>query len=313
MLFDFITLAAGLFLVGFGADKLVDGASGVARRLRVSDLLIGLTIVSFGTSAPELVVNVFASLKGSSEISLGNVIGSNIFNITAVVGASAVVSGVRVKHSTLRKEIPLSLIATVALLGLCSKSPSFITRGDGVVLLSFFAIFVSYVTEMARRDRELFESTATQRGAMPLWNSVLYVLAGLLALSFGGRWIVDAATNIARAFGVTEKLVGLSLVAAGTSIPEFATSLAASLKGNDEIALGNAVGSNIFNVFFILGVSAVIRPIAFNSAFTSDLLILTFVTSILLLLSRDLRIGRIEGLLLLTVYAAYVYYIVLRG
>lgn len=313
MLFDFITLAAGLFLVGFGADKLVDGASGVARRLRVSDLLIGLTIVSFGTSAPELVVNVFASLKGSSEISLGNVIGSNIFNITAVVGASAVVSGVRVKHSTLRKEIPLSLIATVALLGLCSKSPSFITRGDGVVLLSFFAIFVSYVTEMARRDRELFESTATQRGAMPLWNSVLYVLAGLLALSFGGRWIVDAATNIARAFGVTEKLVGLSLVAAGTSIPEFATSLAASLKGNDEIALGNAVGSNIFNVFFILGVSAAIRPIAFNSAFTSDLLILTFVTSILLLLSRDLRIGRIEGLLLLTVYAAYVYYIVLRG
>ncbi|ODN30721.1 calcium/sodium antiporter [Fervidobacterium thailandense] len=313
MALSLLLLIFGFVLVSYGADKLVEGASSLAKRLRVSDLLIGLTIVSFGTSAPELAVNIVSSLKGSSEISLGNVVGSNIFNLLGVVGTSALIKPVIVKHSTLRKEIPLSLIAALSLLALGSKSTSIITRGDGVVLLLFFVIFLSYVLEMAKKDREMFDELAvTKESNIPVWLSIIYIIGGLVGLSLGGRWIVNGAVEIARAFKVSEKFIGLTIVAIGTSIPELATSLVASIKGNDEIALGNAVGSNIFNIFFILGISALISPIQYNSALNADLWFLVAVTSVLIIFSKDLRIQRLEGLGMIIGYIGYTVFLFIR-
>uniref|UniRef100_A0A7C4VTQ2 Calcium/sodium antiporter n=1 Tax=Fervidobacterium thailandense TaxID=1008305 RepID=A0A7C4VTQ2_9BACT len=313
MILSLLLLILGFVLVSYGADKLVEGASSLAKRLRVSDLLIGLTIVSFGTSAPELSVNIVSSIKGSSEISLGNVVGSNIFNLLCVVGVSALLKPVTVRHSTLHKEIPLSLIAALSLIALGSKSIGTITRGDGVVLLLFFVIFLSYVLEMAKKDREMFDELAvTKESNIPIWLSLIYIVGGLLGLSLGGRWIVNGAVEIARAFKVSEKFIGLTIVAVGTSIPELATSLVASIKGNDEIALGNAVGSNIFNIFFILGVSALIRPIEYHSALNVDLWFLVAVTSIILVFSKDLKIQRLEGLAMMIGYVGYTLFLFIR-
>jgi len=313
VILSLLLLILGFVLVSYGADKLVEGASSLAKRLRVSDLLIGLTIVSFGTSAPELSVNIVSSIKGSSEISLGNVVGSNIFNLLCVVGVSALLKPVTVRHSTLHKEIPLSLIAALSLIALGSKSIGTITRGDGVVLLLFFVIFLSYVLEMAKKDREMFDELAvTKESNIPIWLSLIYIVGGLLGLSLGGRWIVNGAVEIARAFKVSEKFIGLTIVAVGTSIPELATSLVASIKGNDEIALGNAVGSNIFNIFFILGVSALIRPIEYHSALNVDLWFLVAVTSIILVFSKDLKIQRLEGLAMMIGYVGYTLFLFIR-
>jgi len=313
VILSLLLLILGFVLVSYGADKLVKGASSLAKRLRVSDLLIGLTIVSFGTSAPELSVNIVSSIKGSSEISLGNVVGSNIFNLLCVVGVSALLKPVTVRHSTLHKEIPLSLIAALSLIALGSKSIGTITRGDGVVLLLFFVIFLSYVLEMAKKDREMFDELAvTKESNIPIWLSLIYIVGGLLGLSLGGRWIVNGAVEIARAFKVSEKFIGLTIVAVGTSIPELATSLVASIKGNDEIALGNAVGSNIFNIFFILGVSALIRPIEYHSALNVDLWFLVAVTSIILVFSKDLKIQRLEGLAMMIGYVGYTLFLFIR-
>lgn len=313
MILSLLLLILGFVLVSYGADKLVEGASSLAKRLRVSDLLIGLTIVSFGTSAPELSVNIVSSIKGTSEISLGNVVGSNIFNLLCVVGVSAFIKPVTVRHSTLRKEIPLSLIAALSLIALGSKSIATITRGDGVVLLLFFVIFLSYVLEMAKKDREMFDELAvTKESNIPIWLSLIYIVGGLLSLSLGGRWIVDGAVEIARAFKVSEKFIGLTIVAAGTSIPELATSLVASIKGNDEIALGNAVGSNIFNIFFILGISALISPIEYNSALNVDLWFLVAITGVILVFSKDLKIQKLEGLAMIIGYVGYTLFLFIR-
>ncbi|MFN3691583.1 MAG: calcium/sodium antiporter [Fervidobacterium sp.] len=313
MILSLLLLFVGIFLVYIGSDKLVDGASALAKKLRVSDLLIGLTIVSFGTSAPELAVNIVSSIKGTSDISLGNVIGSNIFNILAVVGLSAILREIAVKHSTLRKETPLSLIAAIALLALGNKTPSVISRGDGVVLLLFFSIFISYVLEMAKTDREFFEeSEKLKEKELSLPVSLFYILFGLAGLVFGGRWIVSGAVDVARYFGVSEKLIGLTIVAAGTSIPELATSLVAAAKGNSEISLGNVVGSNIFNIFFILGISSVIRPINYPAVLNFDIIILIAITVLLLFFSANFKISRKEGIIFFAIYILYTVYIILR-
>jgi len=314
LIFNFFLLILGLALVSLGADKLVEGASAIAKRLRVSDLVIGLSIVSFGTSAPELAVNIVSSLKGNSEISLGNVIGSNIFNILVVAGLSAAIKPITVHHSTLKKEIPLSFIAALSLLSLGNKSPAIITRGDGIVLLSFFGIFLAYVFEMAQKDRSIFEEMEMEKVKnIGIALSLLYVIGGLAGLTFGGRLIVNSATEIAKAFGVSDKLIGLTIVAAGTSIPELATSLAAIIKGNNEIALGNVIGSNIFNFFFIVGISALFNPISYNTLLNVDLLLLLIVTAILTIFSRDLKLNRLEGSLFFVSYIGYTVYLIMRG
>ncbi|MGB9865938.1 calcium/sodium antiporter [Fervidobacterium gondwanense] len=314
MFFSFLLLLVGFFLVSFGADKLVEGASNIAKRLRVSDLVIGLTIVSFGTSAPELAVNIVSAFKKNSEIALGNIIGSNIFNILAVAGISAMIRPIEVHYSTLKKEIPLSFIAALTVLALGNKVPSLITRGDGIVLLSFFAIFLAYVFEMAKKDRSMFEEM--EKGKLKetsLIISIVYVVGGLIGLTFGGRWIVTGATDVAKFFGVSDKLIGLTIVAAGTSIPELATSVTAMIKGNSEIGLGNIVGSNIFNIFFILGATAVINPVLYNTVLNVDLTLLLIVTALLTIFSKDLKINRLEGLLLFLSYIGYTVYLIIRG
>ncbi|MGC8821169.1 MAG: calcium/sodium antiporter [Fervidobacterium sp.] len=314
MLLSILLLVLGLVFVSVGSDKLVEGASAVAKKLRVSDLLIGLTIVSFGTSAPELAVNVASSIKGTSEISLGNIIGSNVFNLLTVGGLSAIIRPVRVQYSTLRKEIPLSLLAAISVLALGNKAPTLLTRGDGIVLLLFFTIFMSYIFEMAQKDRQMFEELEkTKEKELSTLVSVLYILGGLAGLVIGGDWIVNGAIKLAKALGVSDKLIGLTIVAAGTSIPELATSIAATLKRNSEIALGNVVGSNIFNIFFILGVSAVIKPIAYNTALNIDLLLLIISTLAVIWFSKDLEIGRLEGTIMFSTYIGYTVYLIFRG
>lgn len=310
----FLLLAIGIFLVYIGSDKLVDGAAALAKRLRVSDLLIGLTIVSFGTSTPELAVNIISSIKGTSDISLGNVIGSNIFNILAIVGLSAIVRDISVQHSTLKKEIPLSLIAALAVISLGNKTPKIITRGDGVILLLFFAIFMSYVLEMAKNDRELFEEAEKlKEKVISLPVSVFYIIFGFAALVIGGRWLVSGAVDLARFFGISEKLIGLTIVAAGTSIPELATSLVAAAKGNSEISIGNVVGSCIFNIFFILGISTIIRPINYSASLNLDIAILIIATVVLMIFSKDFKIKKLEGTIFFAAYIAYTIYIIQRG
>jgi len=314
LILSFLLLTLGLVLVSVGADKLVEGSSTIAKRLKVSDLVIGLTIVSFGTSAPELAVNIVSSFKGISEISLGNIVGSNIFNILAVAGLSAITRPITVHYSTLKKEIPLSFIAVLSVLALGNKNPAILTRGDGVVLLSFFAIFLAYVFEMAQKDKSMFEEMEMEKVKnINVLVSIVYIIGGLAGLVFGGRWIVNSATEIAKTLGVSDKLIGLTIVAAGTSIPELATSIVAAMKGNSEIALGNVIGSNIFNIFFILGISAVINPVAYNVQINTDLIILLITTFVLSLFSRDLKIDKLEGIFFFLSYIGYTVYLIVRG
>jgi len=314
---NFLLLILGLAFVSIGADKVVEGASALAKKLRVSDLVIGLTIVAFGTSAPELVVNIVSSIKKNSDIALGNIIGSNIFNILVVAGVSAMIRPISVKHSTLKKEIPLSFLAALSVLALGNKGnnlPSIITRGDGVVLLSFFAIFAAYVFEMAKKDREIFEEIEMGKlKNINTWLAVLYVVGGLAGLVIGGRWIVNSATQIAKALGVSDKMIGLTIVAAGTSIPELATSLVAAAKGNSEIALGNVIGSNIFNIFLILGLSAVLNPLYYPTVLNVDIALLIVITIFLTLFSKDLKVTRAEGALFFATYVGYTVYLIIRG
>jgi cation:H+ antiporter len=257
----------GLVLLVVGSNWLVDGASSVARRFNISDLVIGLTIVAFGTSSPELVVNLIASFNGNTDIAIGNVIGSNVFNILVILGLTAVVAPVAVKSTTTWKEIPFSILAVfvMALMAndilLDGYSVAEISRIDGLVLLSFFLIFMAYTFALAMHDDPLIDNPPAKMG---LPKSLLLIMLGLVGLFFGGKFIVEGAIDIARALGISESVIGLTVVAAGTSMPELATSVVAAFKKNSDIAIGNVVGSNIFNIFLVLGLSATIRPIPFN-------------------------------------------------
>jgi cation:H+ antiporter len=310
-----------LFLVGFvflvkGANFLVDGSSSVAKRFRVPEIVIGLTIVAFGTSLPELVVNIIASLQGNADIALGNIIGSNIANTLLILGASAVVYKVTVTRATTWKEIPFTILATIVLFilsmdALVSKQgDSVLTRGDGILLLLFFCIFLYYIFEIIRNNKE--PASAPQHSTL---RSTCYILLGLLGLILGGKWVVDGAVQLAGALGVSERIIGLTIVSVGTSLPELVTSIVAAAKRQHAIAVGNIVGSNLFNIFFILGISAVITPIAVSSIYLFDLLVL--VGSALLLFgmlfaqkNHELRRG--HGILLLLCYVGYVVYLVVR-
>ena len=267
-----------LFFIGFvflikGADLLVDGAGSLAKRLGVSDLIIGLTIVSFGTSAPELTVNIIASLKGASDVGIGNIIGSNIANILLILGVAAMIYPLKIKRELTWKEIPLNFLAVFVLFLLANdvlldgEPFSILSRIDGLVLMSFFAIFLYYTAQLA-----FTEKTGIEKGpSRPLWLSLVMVLVGAIGLAYGGQWVVDGATTIARLLGLSESFIGLTIVAIGTSLPELATSAIAAYKHNTDIAVGNVVGSNIFNIFWVLGLSAVIRPLPVNMEINTDI------------------------------------------
>lgn len=329
MLVGLVFLVFGLLLTVKGADWLVDGASAVARRFGVSELAIGLTVVAFGTSMPELTVNLFSSFSGASDIAIGNIVGSNIANILLILGVSAAISPMRIQTSTVWKEIPFALLGAFLVLIMVNDTlvdgyaVSELSRSDGVALLGFFCIFLWYIAGMkGMTDGDDAEPPKS------LLLSLGLLLAGLAGLVIGGKLVVNGATTIALSLGVSQALIGFTVVAFGTSVPELATSIVAARKGKADIAVGNIVGSNIFNTFWILGLSAVIRPIPFAPAFNTDLLIMIAVTVLLFIavhtgyVHRRLQfwrqrqghvVERFDGWVMLSCYAAYLAFLVIRG
>ena len=318
---NILLLIGGLILILLGANGLTDGAASVAKRFRIPPIVIGLTIVAFGTSAPELTVSVSSALKGSADIAIGNVVGSNIFNTLMIVGCTALFAPIVITRNTLRKEIPLCILSSIVLL-ICAndvfldKAPeNILNRVDGLLLLCFFVIFMGYtfaiaskpVTTEQQAEHPVIEEE-TEIKSLPWWQSILYIIGGLAALIYGGQLFVDGATGIARNLGVSESIIGLTLVAGGTSLPELATSIVAALKKNPEIAIGNVIGSNLFNIFFVLGCSASITPLHLSGITNFDLFTLVG-SSILLwlfgLFFAKRTITRIEGAIMILFYVAY--------
>lgn len=309
-----------LLLVGFvalvvGADKLVDGASNLALKFGIPNIVIGLTIVAFGTSAPELVVNVFAAVNNNTDIVLGNVIGSNIFNVFGILGICAIIYPLTVKNNTTWLEIPLSLLAAVAVFIVANDvlfddaAANSITRTDGLVFLLFFVIFLVYNITLSLNTEDDANIEAKHYSSL---KSILFIILGLTGLVVGGQLIVDSAVSIAQAFGMSERVIGLTIVSIGTSLPELATSVVAVRKRNLDIAIGNIVGSNIFNIFFILGISTVINAVPVQEAAFVDIF-LNIVASLLLFIfvftGKGRSLERWEGFVFLAIYIAYLIYL----
>lgn len=310
-----------LFVVGFvllisGANLLVEGSASIAKKLNISSIVIGLTIVAFGTSAPELIVNIFASVQGNTEIAIGNILGSNIVNILLILGVSSIIYPLATKENTVWKEIPLSLLAAI-LVGVMVNDTlldggtfSGLTKIDGIVLIAFFIIFLYYTFGISKVSGE---NTDLEIKDMSYMKSSLYIVGGLLGLVFGGKWIVDGAIKIAEGFNVSQSLIGLTVVAIGTSLPELATSAVAAYKKQSDIAIGNVVGSNIFNIFWILGLSAVINPLPFSKDSVIDI-IMTIVASLILFLimfiGKKHTVERWQGVIMILIYIGYVAYLI---
>lgn len=314
----YILLIIGFLLLIKGADYLVQGASSIARRWNVSDLVIGLTVVAFGTSTPELFVNIIASVQGNTDIAIGNVLGSNIANILLILGVSSVIYPLTVTKGTVWKEIPLSLLAAF-LLGFLANDAlidkrgfSALTRIDGLVLLSFFVIFMYYSFSIAKKIEGMEEHVPTK--VHGLIKSLLLLMLGLTGLTLGGKWIVDGAVRLALNFGMSQALVGLTIVAVGTSLPELATSAMAAYKKNVEIAVGNVVGSNIFNIFFVLGISSTLKPLPFPTRNNLDIGVV-ILSSILLFAymftGRRRSLDRWEGGVFVVLYVGYLAFLII--
>ena len=316
ILMDILFLVGGLLLILLGANGLTDGAASVAKRFHIPSIVIGLTIVAFGTSAPELTVSISSALKGSADIAIGNVVGSNTFNTLMIVGCTALFAPIAITRNTLKREIPLCILSSIALL-ICandvflnSSGENILSITDGLLLLCFFAIFLSYTFAVAKRDGSMKEPLQEEDEIrlLPAWKSTLYILGGLAGLIIGGNFFVDGASGIARGLGVSESIIGLTLVAGGTSLPELATSIVAALKKNPEIAIGNVIGSNLFNIFFVLGCSASITPLRLTGITNFDLWVLVGASLLLWLFGIFFGkriITRLEGSILILCYIAY--------
>lgn len=318
---NILFLVGGLVLILLGANGLTDGAASVAKQFRIPSIVIGLTIVAFGTSAPELTVSVSSALKGSADIAIGNVVGSNIFNTLMIVGCTALFAPIAITRNTLKKEIPLCILSSVALwvcandVFLDHSAENILNRADGLLLLCFFAIFMGYTFAIAFPSGQASAEGSGEEEIklLPWWKSVIYILGGLAALVYGGQLFVNGATGIARSLGVSESVIGLTLVAGGTSLPELATSIVAALKKNPEIAIGNVIGSNLFNIFFVLGCSASITPLHLTGITNFDLFALV-ISGILMwffgLFFAKRTITRMEGGILVLCYVAYTAYLI---
>ena len=374
-----------LFIVGFilvikGADLLIDGASSLARKFGISSIIIGLTVVAFGTSVPELVINVFSAIQGNTEVALGNIIGSNVANILLILGLTAAIFPLDVKITTAWKEVPFSLFAAFLLFILCNDSlidntnESFLSRSDGIILFAFFGIFLYYVIEMALRhkdespipidfnndsdktdkvlpgnmaeqtiqeknmssetdendakltknvppkddstNKEKVEKKKSDSKELGGWAIFFYITGGLIALVFGGKWVVDGAIGIATKFGMSQFLISATIVAVGSSLPELVTSLVAAYKKEPDLSVGNIVGSNIFNIFWVLGVSSMIRPIPVKIGINNDLIFLMVITLYLFLfmfIGKKYKLERWQGIFFTVLYVFYIVYIIVRG
>ena len=321
MLLDLFYFVIGIVLIIAGANYLTEGASALARRFGGSPLVVGLTIVAFGTSTPELIVSLLSALKGNSDIAMGNVVGSNIFNVLVIGGITALVAPITVTRSTVRREIPLVLLASLVLSVMAldrvfagtGATENILSRSEGIVLLCFFLIFLTYTFAIAKGDPSDPHTAPAPTKHYPLWLLVVFIIGGLGGLVLGGELFVDAASSIARTLGMSEGFIGLTIVAAGTSLPELATSVAAALKKEPEIAVGNIVGSNIFNIFFILGTTATVTPIRIGGVSSLDFLVMSF-SAILLyvfaVLFGQRVIKRAEGAVLVLCFVLYTAYLI---
>jgi cation:H+ antiporter len=314
-----------LFLIGFyllakGADLLVEGSGSIAKRFGISDIVIGLTIVSVGTSLPELIVNVLASYSGSADIAIGNIIGSNIANISLILGVTVVISNVPVSRGSVFNEIPFSLLA-ILLVGFVANASVWpgeeeslegISRTDGLFLLVFFLVFMVYVVSISK---DIVLENDLNPADSKIYKHIAYSITGCILLFLGGKWVVDGAIQIAQNFGMSEKLISLTIVAIGTSLPELVTSVVAAVKNKSDLAVGNVVGSNIFNALWILGLSSLIHPLPFHKSLNFDLMYVVLTTLLLLLLiliRRHFELIRWQGIVLLISYCFFITYLIIK-
>ena len=310
----YILLIVGFILLIKGADYFVEGSSNLAKALKIPTLIIGLTVVAFGTSAPEAVVSIVASTKGSNEIALSNIIGSNIFNLLAVLGISAIVKGLKASRQIITKDFLFSILATLVLIAmmfdklLSGDKLNIITRGEGLVLLSILVLYVYSLILTASKEKKLIKE---KHKLTP--KDILMLILGLSAVILGGELVVKSSQQIALNLGISETLVGLTIVSIGTSLPELVTSIVAAKKGETDIALGNVIGSNIFNILFVLGISSTLSPILVNSQSLIDVLILLGITIICYIFTiYNQRIGRTKGIIMTLTYLIFMIYIIMR-
>lgn len=317
MITTVLFLILGLVILVAGAEFLVRGASSISKKANIPPIVIGLTVVAFGTSTPELTVNLLSAFNGATDIAIGNVLGSNIANILLILGVSASIVPLTVQQDTTWKEIPFALLGALLLFFIGQDvlfdgaTTNVLTRIDGVVLLGFFGIFLYYTFGLIKKEEAGPDVTT-----YPLWASLLMVVGGITGLVYGGNLLVENATIIARLANLSEALIGLTVVAVGTSLPELATSVVAALKKQSDIAIGNIVGSNIFNVFFILGTTATIYPLPFSTALIYDLqinIVATLLLFVFMFIHSKHKLNRWQGVLFILLYCAYTASIVARG
>ena len=315
MILDILLITLGFILLIKGADWLVNGASALAKKHNISDLVIGLTIVAFGTSAPEMVVNVIASFDKHSDIVFGNIIGSNNFNLFVILGVVSLIFPITVKSSMVRKEIPISFIVALILMilsnAILGQKENVLSKWDAALLFGLFLVFLFFTFRQPNTDEvpELTTDIKPMSG-FKIWG---FIVVGLSLLIIGGRLVVNSAIAIAQDFGISEKIIALTIVAAGTSLPELVTSVVAASKRNSDIAIGNVIGSNIFNILLILSVSGLISPITFNPNFNAELLLLiggTLLLTIFMFTSKKMKIDRWEGAVLLAIFIAYTIFMI---
>lgn len=324
MIINVLLLIVGLVLILGGANYLTDGAASIARRFGLSDLMVGLTIVALGTSAPELTISIVSAIQGNPGMAIGNVVGSNIFNTLLIIGVVALARPIKIEKGIMVNEIPMTILASAAIFAMgispwIGDTPAQISRVDGIILLLFLCIFMRYIFAQAKAEtkteKSKGEKDAKSKKEMNLWLAIFMVSGGLAALVYGGDLFVDKASAIASSLGVSDAVIGLTIVAVGTSLPELATSLTAAIKGNTGIAVGNVIGSNIFNIFLVLGTAAAIRPLPFAGVSTLDMEVLLGSALIFWFFGwffKTRTITRTEGGIMAACYIAYITYLVLQ-
>ena len=316
---DIVILIVGLALVLFGANILTTGSAGLAQRFRVSEFVIGLTVVAIGTSTPELVVSLFSAARGQSDLAIGNVVGSNLFNTFVILGVTSLIRPVSLTGSNMSKDIPFGVLASVVLLVAASDIPlhdapvDAVTRNEGLLMLCFFGVFMAY-TVFSAKSAPAVVSEDTHR-QQKLWFSLLLVVGGLAALVGGGELFLDSATRLARRWGLSESVIAVTLVAGGTSLPELAASVAAAIRGKTGLALGNVVGSNVTNIFLVLGASATVSPLTLGGIRLEDMLMLLAASLLLFITAFTVKrkeVDRTEGIVFLLLYGAYIWWLLTR-
>lgn len=320
MIINVLLLIVGLVLILGGANYLTDGAASIARRFGLSDLMVGLTIVALGTSAPELTISIVSAVQGNPGMAIGNVVGSNIFNTLLIIGVVALARPIKIEKGIMVNEIPMTILASAAIFAMgispwIDGTSAQISRVDGIILLLFLCIFMRYIFAQAKAEKSKEDKDAKSKKEMNLWLAIFMVSGGLAALVYGGDLFVDKASAIASSLGVSDAVIGLTIVAVGTSLPELATSLTAAIKGNTGIAVGNVIGSNIFNIFLVLGTAAAIRPLPFAGVSTLDMEVLLGSALIFWFFGwffKTRTITRTEGGIMAACYIAYIIYLVLQ-